>query len=89
MLFRFTSIKDYQSSLLKGEISCTQVVQHYLNQIAKIRLLNGESIITHEEGLRQMTIKIDHQNQDLTSYFNDIQKIISNKTYRIRDFKKI
>jgi aspartyl-tRNA(Asn)/glutamyl-tRNA(Gln) amidotransferase subunit A len=51
VLFRFTSIKEYQSSLSKGEISCTQVVQYYLDQITTHQSLNAFLEIFPDEAL--------------------------------------
>ena len=55
MLFRFTSIKEYQSSLLKGEIDCTQVVQYYLDQITTHQSLNAFLEIFPDEALSRAT----------------------------------
>ena len=40
-MFRFNTIKDYHASLLAGETSCIQAVEHYLAQINKHQDLNS------------------------------------------------
>jgi aspartyl-tRNA(Asn)/glutamyl-tRNA(Gln) amidotransferase subunit A len=40
-LFRFNTIKDYHASLLAGETSCIQAVDHYLSQINQHQDLNS------------------------------------------------
>lgn len=40
-MFRFNTIKDYHALLLAGDISCVQVVQFYLDQIAAHQHLNA------------------------------------------------
>ena len=39
-MFRFNTIKDYHASLLAGETSCIQAVDHYLSQINQHQDLN-------------------------------------------------
>ena len=40
-MFRFNTIKDYHASLLAGDTSCIQVVDHYLSQINQHQDLNS------------------------------------------------
>ena len=40
-MFRFNTIKDYHASLLAGETSCIQAVDHYLSQINQHQDLNS------------------------------------------------
>jgi heavy metal efflux system protein len=42
-----------------------------LAQFADIRLRSGESTITRENGQRNLTIRIDNRERDLTSYLNE------------------
>ncbi|HEY4881823.1 MAG TPA: CusA/CzcA family heavy metal efflux RND transporter [Steroidobacteraceae bacterium] len=44
-----------------------------LAQFADIRLRSGESTITRENGQRNLTIRIDNRERDLTSYLNEAQ----------------
>jgi cobalt-zinc-cadmium resistance protein CzcA len=44
-----------------------------LSQLADIRLRSGESVVTREMGQRNLTIRIDNRDRDLTSYLNDAQ----------------
>ena len=43
-------------------------VQVPLSQIADIRVRSGESTVTRENGQRNLTIRIDNRDRDLTSY---------------------
>jgi cobalt-zinc-cadmium resistance protein CzcA len=47
-----------------------------LSQVAHIRLQSGESTIAHEEGKRQITIRIDNRGRALSQYLADAQKRI-------------
>jgi cobalt-zinc-cadmium resistance protein CzcA len=48
-----------------------------LAQLATIRLQNGESTITHERNRRNLTVRIDLRDRDLTSYLDEVQKKIA------------
>jgi len=48
-----------------------------LSQIADIRVKSGESTVTRENGQRNLTIRIDNRDRDLTSYLEDAQKRIA------------
>ena len=47
-----------------------------LAQIADIRVQSGQSTITREGGQRNLTIRIDNRDRDLTSYLEDAQRRI-------------
>ena len=51
-------------------------VQAPLSLVAHIRLQTGESTISHEEGQRQLTIRIDNRGRALSQYLADAQKRI-------------
>jgi len=44
-----------------------------LSQVANIRLQSGESTISHEEGERELTIRIDNRGRALSQYLADAQ----------------
>jgi len=48
-----------------------------LAQIADIRVQTGESTITRENGQRNLTIRIDNRDRDLTSYLEEAQAKIA------------
>ena len=50
-----------------------------LNLVAHIRLQTGESTISHEEGLRQITIRIDNRGRALSQYLADAQQRIDSQ----------
>jgi cobalt-zinc-cadmium resistance protein CzcA len=52
-----------------------------LNLLAHIRLQSGESTIAHEEGRRQITIRIDNRGRALSQYLADAQKRIDAKVH--------
>jgi cobalt-zinc-cadmium resistance protein CzcA len=52
-----------------------------LSQIADIRVRSGESTVTRENGSRNLTIRIDNRDRDLTSYLADAQAKIAEKVH--------
>jgi aspartyl-tRNA(Asn)/glutamyl-tRNA(Gln) amidotransferase subunit A len=52
-LFKYDSIAQYHSALLAGTITCTQAVQHYLQQITEKKRLNSYLYIYGEEALQR------------------------------------
>jgi cobalt-zinc-cadmium resistance protein CzcA len=52
-----------------------------LSQIADIRVRSGESTVTRENGSRNLTIRIDNRDRDLTSYLEDAQAKIAAKVH--------
>jgi heavy metal efflux system protein len=60
-------------------------VQVPLAQIADIRVEQGESTITRENGHRNLTIRIDNRDRDLTSYLEDAQSKIDAQVHYDHD----
>lgn len=52
-----------------------------LKQVAHIQLAAGESTISHENGQRQLTIRIDNRDRALSEYLADSQKQIAEKVH--------
>ena len=52
-----------------------------LAQIATIRVRQGESTVTRENGQRNLTIRIDNRDRDLTSYLNEAQAKIAKQVH--------
>jgi heavy metal efflux system protein len=52
-----------------------------LSQIAAIRVRSGESTITRENGHRNLTIRIDNRDRDLTSYLEEAQAKIAARVH--------
>ena len=48
-----------------------------LSQLADIRVRSGESTVTRENGQRNLTIRIDNRDRDLTSYLAEAQAKIA------------
>jgi cobalt-zinc-cadmium resistance protein CzcA len=56
-------------------------VQVPLSQIADVRVRSGESTVTRENGQRNLTIRIDNRDPDLTSYLEEAQARIADKVH--------
>ena len=52
-----------------------------LSQVADIQQRSGESTITRENGQRNLTIRIDNRDRDLTSYLKEAQAKIAAKVH--------
>jgi heavy metal efflux system protein len=66
-------------------VDTTSGVQVPLSQIATIRVRSGESTVTRENGQRNLTIRIDNRDPDLTSYLKEAQARIAAKVHFDRD----
>lgn len=66
-----------------GELPLTSATgaQVPLKQVAHIQLATGESTISHENGQRQLTIRIDNRDRPLSEYLGDAQKQIADKVH--------
>jgi len=52
-----------------------------LSQLAEIRVRSGESTVTRENGQRNLTIRIDNRDRDLTSYLEEAQAKIASRLH--------
>jgi heavy metal efflux system protein len=66
-------------------VNTTSGVQVPLSQIATIRVRSGESTVTRENGQRNLTIRIDNRDPDLTSYLKEAQTRIDQKVHYDHD----
>ncbi|GGA48539.1 efflux RND transporter permease subunit [Dyella nitratireducens] len=66
-----------------GELPLTSATgaQVPLKQVAHIQLATGESTISHENGERELTIRIDNRDRALSEYLADSQKQIADKVH--------
>lgn len=66
-----------------GELPLTSAsgAQVPLKEVAHIKLATGESTISHEEGERQLTIRIDNRGRALSEYLADAQQQIDQKVH--------
>ena len=62
-------------------VNTSSGVQVPLAQFAQVRTRSGESIITRENGQRNLTIRIDNRDQDLTSYLEEAQAKIAARVH--------
>ncbi|MGJ0510272.1 MAG: efflux RND transporter permease subunit [Methylocystis sp.] len=73
-------------SLLVNTTSGAQVA---LSQIAKISLQNGESAISHDKTKRSLTVRVDYENRDLSSYLADAQARIAKDVHYDKSLYKV
>src|SRR5258708_36086615 len=66
-------------------VNTSNGVQVPLSQIANIRVRSGESTVTRENGERNLTIRIDNRDPDLTSYLKEAQARIDSKVHYDHD----
>jgi cobalt-zinc-cadmium resistance protein CzcA len=62
-------------------VTTTSGTQVPLSQVADVRERMGESTVTRENGQRNLTIRIDNRDRDLTSYLNEAQQKIAAKVH--------
>jgi cobalt-zinc-cadmium resistance protein CzcA len=75
---RFTAAsRDRPESLANLPMHTASGQQVPLAQVADIRVQSGESTITRENGQRNLTIRIDNRDRDLTSYLAEAQRKIA------------
>src|SRR5579862_519672 len=79
---RFTKqSRDQPDALGNLPINTSSGVQVPLSQIADVRLRQGESTVTRENGQRNLTIRIDNRERDLTSYLAEAQAKIAARVH--------
>jgi cobalt-zinc-cadmium resistance protein CzcA len=79
---RFTAdARDGPAALANLPVHTAGGAQIPLSQIADVRLRSGESTVTRENGSRNLTIRIDNRDRDLTSYLEDAQAKIAAKVH--------
>jgi cobalt-zinc-cadmium resistance protein CzcA len=66
-------------------VNTSSGIQVPLSQIATIRVRSGESTVTRENGKRNLTIRIDNRDPDLTSYLKEAQARIDQKVHYDHD----
>jgi cobalt-zinc-cadmium resistance protein CzcA len=83
---RFTAnTRNSPAALGNLFVNTSSGAQIPLAQIADIRTQSGESTITRENGQRNLTIRIDNRDRDLTSYLEDAQKRIERQVHYDHD----
>jgi cobalt-zinc-cadmium resistance protein CzcA len=79
---RFTEASRNQPEVLGSlSINTSSGQQVPLSAIADVRLRVGESTVTRENGQRNLTIRIDNRERDLTSYLNEAQAKIAARVH--------
>ncbi len=75
---RFTEASRNQPEAIGNlSLNTSGGVQVPLSAVADVRLRVGESTVTRENGQRNLTIRIDNRERDLTSYLNEAQAKIA------------
>ena len=62
-------------------VNTTSGAQIPLSMIANIKVRSGESTVTRENGQRNLTIRIDNRDRDLTSYLKEAQAKIESQVH--------
>jgi heavy metal efflux system protein len=79
---RFTAeSRDGPDALGNLPVQTAGGAQIPLSQIADVRLRSGESTVTRENGQRNLTIRIDNRDRDLTSYLEEAQAKIEKNVH--------
>jgi heavy metal efflux system protein len=79
---RFTGTsRDSPESLANLTVHTADGQQVPLTQIADLKVQSGESTITRENGQRNLTIRIDNRDRDLTSYLEEAQRKIAERVH--------
>jgi len=73
--------RDSPESLANLQVHTAAGLQVPLSQLADIRVQSGESTITRENGQRNLTIRIDNRDRDLTSYLEEAQQKIAARVH--------
>jgi cobalt-zinc-cadmium resistance protein CzcA len=71
--------RDRPESLANLPVHTSSGMQVPLSQVAEIRVQSGESTITRENSQRNLTIRIDNRDRDLTSYFEEARRQIAER----------
>jgi heavy metal efflux system protein len=75
---RFTQdVRDSTDALSNLLVKTSGGMQVPLSQLAAVRARTGESTVTRENGQRNLTIRIDNRDRDLTSYLEEAQRKIA------------
>jgi cobalt-zinc-cadmium resistance protein CzcA len=79
---RFTGAsRDSPEALETLPVHTASGMQVPLSQVADIRVQSGESTITRENGKRNLTIRIDNRDRDISSYLADAQAQIGSHVH--------
>jgi cobalt-zinc-cadmium resistance protein CzcA len=73
--------RDRPESLGNLAINTASGAQIPLSEVAQIRTRMGESTVTRENNRRNLTIRIDNRDRDLTSYLEESQKKIESQVH--------
>jgi cobalt-zinc-cadmium resistance protein CzcA len=83
---RFTADARSRPDALKNLLVRTAGgMQVPLSQVAQVSVRSGESTITRENGQRNLTIRIDNRDRDLTSYLEEAQQKIAAQVHLDHD----
>jgi heavy metal efflux system protein len=73
--------RDAPAALGNLLVNTASGAQVPLSQLAEVSVRSGESTVTRENGKRNLTIRIDNRDRDLTSYLADAQDRIASKVH--------
>jgi cobalt-zinc-cadmium resistance protein CzcA len=73
--------RDHPEALGNLTLRAAGGAQVPLAQVADVRVRSGESTVTRENGRRNLTIRIDNRDRDLTSYLSEAQSRIAREVH--------
>jgi heavy metal efflux system protein len=73
--------RDSPEALANLPVHTASGMQVPLSQVADIRVQSGESTITRENGKRNLTIRIDNRDRDISSYLAEAQARIGSQVH--------
>jgi cobalt-zinc-cadmium resistance protein CzcA len=73
--------RDSPDSLARLPLHTASGAQIPLAQVADVRVQSGESTITRENGQRNLTIRIDNRDRDLSSYLEEARRKIAARVH--------
>ncbi|MGP8032984.1 MAG: efflux RND transporter permease subunit [Steroidobacteraceae bacterium] len=73
--------RDSPESLAQLPVHAASGAQIPLSQLADVRVQSGESTITRENGQRNLIIRIDNRDRDLSSYLEEAQQKIAARVH--------
>jgi len=73
--------RDSPESLARLTVHTASGMQVPLSQVADVRVQSGESTITRENGQRNLIIRIDNRDRDLTSYLQEAEAKIAARVH--------
>ena len=93
-MFEFSSIEQYHAQLIRGDVSCKQAVEHFLQQISASKHLNAFIEVYGEEALQRASYLDKKRNSgepigSLHGVVIGLKDILAHKDHRLTAASKI